>query len=72
MRAVVRCAYVALTCFVAILIPFFGDLMGCAASLAFAELTARPQTSTHKLVDSTLVTRALADSRIGKFGSVRQ
>lgn len=30
MRAVVRCAYVACTCFMAILIPFFGDLMGCA------------------------------------------
>ena len=29
-RAVVRCSYVALTCFLAILIPFFGDLMGCA------------------------------------------
>lgn len=28
MRVVVRCSYVALTCFVAILIPFFGDLMG--------------------------------------------
>ncbi len=28
MRIVVRCGYVALTCFVAILIPFFGDLMG--------------------------------------------
>ena len=28
MRVVVRCTYVALTCFVAILIPFFGDLMG--------------------------------------------
>ena len=27
-RAVVRCAYVALTCLVAILVPFFGDLMG--------------------------------------------
>lgn len=30
-RAVVRGSYVALTCFLAILIPFFGDLMGCAA-----------------------------------------
>lgn len=30
-RAIVRCSYVALTCFLAILIPFFGDLMGCAA-----------------------------------------
>lgn len=28
MRVIVRCTYVALTCFVAILIPFFGDLMG--------------------------------------------
>ena len=30
MRAVVRCSYVSITCLVAILIPFFGDLMGCA------------------------------------------
>ena len=30
MRIVVRCSYVALTCFAAILIPFFGDLMGCS------------------------------------------
>ncbi len=28
MRVVVRCTYVAMTCVVAILIPFFGDLMG--------------------------------------------
>ena len=34
MRVVVRCTYVALTCFVAILIPFFGDLMGYVASFA--------------------------------------
>ena len=34
MRALVRCSYVALTCFAAILIPFFGDLMGCSPSAA--------------------------------------
>jgi hypothetical protein len=32
MRAIVRCSYVAFTCFMSILIPFFGDLMGCASS----------------------------------------
>ena len=32
MRAIVRCSYVAFTCIMSILIPFFGDLMGCVAS----------------------------------------
>lgn len=36
MRILVRCTYVALTCFVAILIPFFGDLMGCGAAINLA------------------------------------
>ncbi|BDA43177.1 Lysine histidine transporter-like 1 [Coccomyxa sp. Obi] len=38
-RAVVRCSYVALTCFLAILIPFFGDLMGLVGSLGLMPLT---------------------------------
>ena len=57
MRAIVRCAYVALTCFVAILIPFFGDLMGCAASLALAGIVAGlgHHTSLNDLLGSALV-----------------
>ena len=32
MRALVRCSYVAATCAVAILVPFFNDINGCATS----------------------------------------
>ena len=28
MRALVRCSYVTATCIIAILVPFFGDMMG--------------------------------------------
>jgi len=42
MRALVRCAYVAFTCFMAILIPFFGDLMGCARTPAHCATEAVP------------------------------
>ncbi|CAK0780427.1 hypothetical protein CVIRNUC_005050 [Coccomyxa viridis] len=39
MRVLVRCSYVALTCFAAILIPFFGDLMGLVGSIGLMPLT---------------------------------
>lgn len=45
-RVIVRCSYVALTCFLAILIPFFGDLMGCAALAYLSNSTSQSASNT--------------------------